>query len=90
MNRREFLQAASAAIALTKSLSTPSESPAAPPRVVIAGNGVIRGTVKLDGPAPSMPEIANEPCHPGAPRLKPRGCIGTSLPGNRTRNAKAF
>src|SRR5881392_2027058 len=33
MNRREFLQAASAAIALTKSLSTPSESPAAPPRV---------------------------------------------------------
>jgi len=34
------------------------------------GDGVVRGTVTFAGTAPEMAEIANVPCHDGAPPLK--------------------
>jgi plastocyanin len=45
-------------------------SPAAPPRVLKTGSGVVRGTVKFDGVPPKMAAIANQPCHDGAPQLE--------------------
>lgn len=39
-----------------------------PDASTIAGSGVIRGTVTLDGTPPAMGEIRNEPCCVGAPK----------------------
>jgi plastocyanin len=44
--------------------------PAAPPRVLKTGEGVVRGVVKFDGVPPKMATIANQPCHAGAPQLE--------------------
>jgi len=45
------------------------------PRVVekiedVRGSSVVRGQVKFVGTPPAMEEIANQPCHAGAPKLK--------------------
>src|SRR6476659_3522168 len=48
-----------------------NESPAAPPRVVHAGNGTIRGQVKFGGTPPVMKQINMWSCHPGAPATVP-------------------
>lgn len=42
-----------------------SESPAAPPQVVV-GNGIVRGVLKFTGTPPVMKTIENRPCHDGA------------------------
>jgi plastocyanin len=50
--------------------STANGSPAAPPRVLRTGAGIVRGVVKFDGVPPKMATIANKPCHAGAPELE--------------------
>lgn len=51
-------------------MSSAGGSPAAPPRVLMTGNGVVRGVVKFDGVPPKMATLANKPCHAGAPELE--------------------
>jgi len=50
--------------------SNASSSASLPDASTIHGSGVIRGTISLDGPAPAMNVIRNEPCCDGAPKTQ--------------------